>query len=544
MKNLIEWIKSNPVVTACAVVSLLGIVVMGYFYAVSAPSYSAEKSEILKEQKQRQDMLMRVSVPLPNQDPNAPADMYPVVINPKVIKEVGDIYSTIQQHYDDILVTAEQKNSEQHVGFLLGGGAIWPDANPSQFFDLYVRAASDYKDHYKALFNIQPNGRAVNNPWNMPVLSAGSPPTPEQLEQILAKSAFEFISSVGAQTASDLNQTQAEKLFAEQRTTLMDALKFRAGQINLYVELPREEDRFAPAEDGPEGAAPTPSPQPGFGAPAPRGAGAPDANAAQYPFRIAPWAYSDQPPTPDQLWEGQVQLWIMRDVMIAISQMNKVGELVQSVGPDGAIQEVRANVTNSPIKRLLEMQTLTGYVGLHNTGAALGGANTTTEFGAAAPRGGTFGGLTAPGIGGPAGGTTAPSIYPTPPSTLKPKDSSDRAIEHFGISPTGRVCNSIFDVRHSQLVIDIEAAELPAFMEMLRKTNFMTVIKAEITDLDEYELLKEGYIYGHNDVVRAKLVIESLWFRNWTEELMPKIVKEKLLIIQPAESPLDEPQFN
>ena len=68
----------------------------------------------------------------------------------------------------------------------------------------------------------------------------------------------------------------------------------------------------------------------------------------------------------------------------------------------------------------------------------------------------------------------------------------------------------------------------------------MTVIKAEITDLDEYELLQEGYVYGHNDVVRANLVIESLWFRNWTQDLMPTIVKEKLLIIKPEVSELEQ----
>jgi hypothetical protein len=74
----------------------------------------------------------------------------------------------------------------------------------------------------------------------------------------------------------------------------------------------------------------------------------------------------------------------------------------------------------------------------------------------------------------------------------------------------------------------------------------MTVVKAEVTDLDEYELLQEGFVYGHGDVVRAKLIIESLWFRNWTEDLMPKIVKEKLLIIQPegaltGQDPYGEP---
>lgn len=151
-----------------------------------------------------------------------------------------------------------------------------------------------------------------------------------------------------------------------------------------------------------------------------------------------------------------------------------------------------------------------------------------------------------PGLGDQPSGVETPSVYPTPPLELAPTEATDRAVEHFGITPTGRVSNSIFDVRHTQLVIDIEATALPAFLEQLRKTNFMTVVKAEVTDLDEYELLQEGFVYGHGDVVRAKLIIESLWFRNWTEDLMPKIVKEKLLIIQPegaltGQDPYGEP---
>lgn len=548
MKNFLDLIKTNPLVTASAVVSAIGIVVIGYFFFVSAPNYSAAKSDTLKEQKQRQDTLMNVSVPVPNEDPNAPPDMERVVVNQQVINEIGDVYSRIQRDYEAILVAAREKNARNHAGVLLGGNRIWPDANPSQFFDLYVRAASDYKAHFKALFDITPTGQFNNNPWNMPVMSAGSPPTREELELILAKSAFEYISSVGAQSASDLSQSQAEQLFAEQRMTLMAALNNRARQINLYVQLPPEEDRFAPVKTDTPGS--EAGPTSGFEAAGSASfAGGAGQETSEYPFLIEPWAYSDQPPTPDQLWEGQVQVWVMRDIMIAIRQLNKVETLVKELAPDGTIRDMPATVVNSPIKRLLELKTLSGYVGLHNTGAALGGSDTAeTEFGGPVSSTESFGSpLTpGPGLGDQPSGVEAPSVYPTPPLELAPTEATDRAVEHFGITPTGRVSNSIFDVRHTQLVIDIEATALPAFLEQLRKTNFMTVVKVEVTDLDEYELLQEGFVYGHGDVVRAKLIIESLWFRNWTEDLMPKIVKEKLLIIQPqgaltGQDPYGEP---
>lgn len=532
MKNAIDWIKSNPIVTACAVVSLLGIIVTAYFYVVAAPKHSAEKSEILKVQQQRQRSLQNVSVPLPNEDPNAPADDFPVVINQIVINEVGRIYRDIQTQYDEILGNAKTKNSQNHAQVLLGGASIWPDANPTQFFDLYVRAASDYKEHFKAVFD----ARNANS-WNMPSMVASNPPTQAELEQILAQSAYDYISSVGAQSASELSQSQANQLYAEQRMKLMEALNQRARSIHLYATLPAEEDLFAPAEadtnsPGPAALAPA-SP---FGGPALSG-GQDKTNTANYPFHIADWASSDQPPTPDQLWEGQVQLWILRDIMWTINQVNRVGRNdIKAMGPDGVIRDEPASVVNSPIKRLLELKTLHGYVGLHNTGAAIGDEITPAAFG---PSGG--GGLIAApsggGLPGQTGTTAKPSIYPAPPLALAPKQATDRAVEHFGITPTGRVSNSVFDVRHTLLTIDIEAGRLPAFIEALNMTNFMTVIKSEVTDLDEYELLRQGYVYGHADVVRAELIIESLWFRNWTEELMPKIVKEKLLIILPAVDP-------
>jgi hypothetical protein len=531
MKNAIEWIKSNPVVTAAGFVSLIGLVVIVYFYFIAAPAYSAEKSEMLKEKKQTQDRLTNIPVPLPNEDPNSPPDTYRVVVNQKVISDVDSIYRTIQSQYDDILINAEQKNSENHVPFLLGGGNIWPDASPTQFFDLYVRAASDYKDHFKAVFDAQnPNN------WNMPRMIASSPPTQAELELLLARSAFDYISSVGAQSVNDLSQNQANQLFAEQRMKLMEALNRRARNIHIYASLPPEEDPYAPEEPaaGEDG---TPAPAIGgfgeFGGAPGVGGVSSQQGESDYPFRIQSWAFADQPPTPDQLWEGQNQLWILRDIMGTIHKFNRVGKQVKAIGPDGSIQDEWASVVNSPIKRLLKLETVPGYVGLHTTGAATGGEEE-GEFGfdaVASP--GFIEPLPAtPGVTGQPG-TETPSIYPTPPTALAPKEATENAPEHFGITPTGRVSNSVFDVRHTLLTIDIEAARLPAFMEALQQTNFMTVIKAKVTNLDEYELLREGYVYGYEDVVRAELVIESLWFRNWTEELMPKIVKEKLLIILP-----------
>jgi hypothetical protein len=544
MKNAIDWIKSNPIVAAAALVSALGIVVIGYFYFVSAPAFSAEKTDLLKKEKQKLDALIGIDVPLPNEDPNAPPDIYSIVVNQTVINNVSEIYRKIQTQYEEILVNSKNKNNEEHIQFLLGRGEIWPDKNPQTNFALYVQAASDYKAHFKAVFD---KDSSTNN-WNLPHMVASSPPTQAELEMLLAQSAFDYISSVGAQSASDLSQSQANQLYAEQRMVLMNALNNRARSIHIYAQLPPEEDRFAPVEpESGEGA----TPRPGLGVPFGSGGGATTQGSSslptEYPFYIEPWADSDQPPTPDQLWEGQNHLWILRDIMSTITRFNRVGQNdVEAIAPDGTPRKEPASVVNSPIKRLGKLHTLSGYVGLHNTGAALGGEDDAEFASSSFTSGSSDFGNSSPGDVFP--GDTAeivPSIYPSPPLELAPKDPTIDAPEHFGITPTGRVSNSVFDVRHTQLIIDIEAARLPAFIEALHDTNFMTVVKAKITDLDEYELLREGYVYGHSDVVQAELIVESLWFRNWTKELMPKIVQEKLLIILPEvntfEDPLDEP---
>ena len=535
MKNAIDWIKTNPIVTGAAIVSFLGVIVIGYFLFASAPKFSADKSDILKKENQQLKSLQNIPVPLPNEDPNAPPDIHEVVVNEIVINRVSDIYSEIQGQYDQILVSAQQKNSQNHLQFVLGGGEIWPDKDPKDNFALYFQAAADYRAHFKAAFD---KDNATNN-WNMPHMIASSPPTQEELGLLLDQTAFEFISSVGAQSANELSQNQANQLYAEQRMVLMQALNFRARSINIYAQLPPEEDPFAPTEpedgtEAPASAAPAAGPFGGGGATA-GGAGAP----AAYPFHIEAWAYAEQAPTPDQLWEGQVQLWIMRDILGTISQFNQVGQQVEGVSPDGAIVDEPASVVNSPIKRLLVLKTLPGYVGLHNTGAALSTADILSFGTEISLNSGSQPGFGSPPLspGGAPGTAGTPSIYPTPDPALTPKEVTENAAEHFGITPTGRVSNSVFDVRHTQLTIHIEAAKLPAFMDAMHKTNFMTVIKADITDLDEYELLREGYIYGHADVVEVELIVESLWFRNWTEDLMPEIVKQKLLIIQPETNP-------
>lgn len=534
MKNAIDWIKNNPISVAAAAVALIGFIVFAYFYVMAAPAYRAEKTDVLKEPRQKQKSLTGVPVPLPNEDPNAEPDIYNVVVNQKVISDVKDIYSKIKTQYEFILDASNEKNSSQHLrsdtsnrSVLLAEGAIWPD---SLTFDLGERAKADYLQHFEALFTF-----GKDEGWNMPSMVASRPPVAAEIDLVLKQTAFNFVNSIGLTSSGALSKEQAEQLYAEQRIVLMQMLTNRARQIHLYVDLPRKQDIYAPDESALEIQN---NPTSDFEIAAPTTGAGEDPRKAYpkgYPFPLASWAFEGEQPTPDEVWEGQVQLWITRDIMQAIHNMNRVGQRIQTTDADGNASVEYASVINSPIKRLLQLQPITGYVGMHTAGGVtepnvIDPAQKGVKLG--------FGGESIqPTSSSSSSANATTSIYPDPPSELAPLAPTKKATENFGISPTGRISNSVFDVRHTRLIIDIEWEALPEFMEELRKINFMTVVKTNFVDVDEYKILREGgYVYGSADVVRAELVIESLFFRNWTEKLMPKAVKKKLLIIQPDAS--------
>ena len=100
--------------------------------------------------------------------------------------------------------------------------------------------------------------------------------------------------------------------------------------------------------------------------------------------------------------------------------------------------------------------------------------------------------------------------------------------DDFSLSPTGRRSNAMYDVRHVQLLVDLDSHQMLPFLEQLRQVNFMTVLKMDLTDIDEYQVMQEGYIYGSGDVVRAEMLIETIWLRDWTVAYMHESVRHML----------------
>jgi hypothetical protein len=106
---------------------------------------------------------------------------------------------------------------------------------------------------------------------------------------------------------------------------------------------------------------------------------------------------------------------------------------------------------------------------------------------------------------------------------------------------TGRVGGgpqSAFDVRTIEMVIVASSKDLPRFIDALGKTNYMTVIDVDLDQVDVWGDLEQGYYYGDEHVVRASIVIESVWLRSWLKPKMPDRIKTALGI--PIEELLDD----
>lgn len=217
-----------------------------------------------------------------------------------------------------------------------------------------------------------------------------------------------------------------------------------------------------------------------------------DIDSPDFPFDVGAIG-PDADPTAAQLWEAQIELWFQQDIAASIAAANQTDNNA-------------ANVLTSPIKRLLKIEVAPGYVGLHN----LGGVD-----------------------GTPNASQLADYRYSAPNELTGSADR--RQSDNFFASPTGRVSNALYDIRHARVTALVDFQRLPEWFEAISNANMMTVVGCDISSLDEYEALEEGYVYGSGDIVSITLTIESVWLRDWTAELMHDHVKMYLGLMEPDE---------
>ena len=230
----------------------------------------------------------------------------------------------------------------------------------------------------------------------------------------------------------------------------------------------------------------------------------------------------DIPPSPAgmlplaTMFDWQWQYWITEDVLTAMSEAN---------GDD--------DVVNGPMKRLLGLS-------ISPVGAA-------PAAGAGSSGGGGMGGMGTPGMGRPGGGGGAPgrnmggagaaggagagvpggASLPAHPGKAQ-IDPTAEARTDSSVSITGRVSNAVYDVRTVTCSIVVATRGLPDVLDALSRRNFMSVLDVKVRPADAFEAAQQGFIYGIEPVSTVDLVIETIWFREWTADAMPPDLRDML----------------
>lgn len=166
-------------------------------------------------------------------------------------------------------------------------------------------------------------------------------------------------------------------------------------------------------------------------------------------------------PSVEDMWYGQMSYWIQQDVCRAVARMN----------------ERSASIPTSPVKHLVKVDVKQDG-SMYARGAATAAAAPSAEGG-----------------GAPA---------------------ADPNAKNFALSPTGRMCNPIYDVVHFDVRAVVDAAVVKEFVRMLQYGRFINVVKADMQVVDLAEAVDTGYDYGSRPVVELTLKCEALFLREWT----------------------------
>jgi hypothetical protein len=237
-------------------------------------------------------------------------------------------------------------------------------------------------------------------------------------------------------------------------------------------------------------------------------------------FQIRDWAFHDQPPTDEQIFDGLVDLWIQADIVKAITQINNKA---MGVGPD-------RNVGKAAIKRLTRIiignNARTRQLGGTTPGAGgmpVAGANAQIQD----PGALFFSSTNASSTGG--GGSPVP-VNPGGAPAQAQSNAPDNTIS-YDLSMTGRSAGGQYDIVHVSILVDIDPAQLNGFEKALYMQNMGYTVEGEQTrTVDPLDRASNGYLYGDGQVVEAEIQVEALLFRSWTAAL----IRQQLGVPAPA----------
>ena len=463
LRTITNWSRANPITVGSMALGLAGLGVL--VYALIAVSGLRGEVDSRTDKFNEVQRLGRQSITVPAEDADGqPETFRNLAISQRIVDRMRAVYDKMREQYELVFERAEAIN---RPGRDMLVERLFP--NPGRTEDLPFTARDAYRREVQAILLPPRRGDAGVR------LNAGEPPAPSELGEAIDELERDFRRKYlgtastaaageggGGDAGLELSDERQRELFELKRKLVRNRILERAQSVHVY------------AESNPA--------------------------SPSFPFTTrSELINATSAPPPSLLWEAQLELWIMQDIAQAVARANGVGN-------------EDMNVALAPVKRLLEVTVLPGYVGIHTKGALGDGSFRSGGGSVAVNRG---------------------RVY-SPPSHDVPDDPDRRLPSAFHYSPTGRVSNALYDVRHARVRIVADFSRLPEFVDALTHVNFMTVIRMDVTDINEFEALQRGYFYGPGDCVEVDMIVESIWMRSWTTPLMPPSVMRYLGASAPA----------
>jgi hypothetical protein len=101
----------------------------------------------------------------------------------------------------------------------------------------------------------------------------------------------------------------------------------------------------------------------------------------------------------------------------------------------------------------------------------------------------------------------------------------------------GGPSNTVYDVRRAKMTVIVSSAHLQEFLEAIPRTNFMTITELNLAEVNVWDDLKKGFLYGPDHVVKATVAVETVWLRSWMAGYMPARLKAAFKIPEPQATP-------
>lgn len=423
---VLDWVRTNPLMAICAAVIVAALV--SFYYPTHVQSVAFEQEAASRQSVSTKiDSYFRTQADLPPAQPDDPPRRISMVITDAAIDNLKSIYQALDQEHKQIFQYAVDYNREGHQ--VLVDGLFPVPLEPNQMpFD----ARDNYLKAFVALYSY---------------LDATTPAAPEAVQAMLTKDEETYKRELLLGSTGTLSDQQKQDLLRRQTEKVMRMYRSNAEQHHLYAD--------------PVVLDPTKG----------------RTNWKPGPFEVDAWAGGRMRPNQLELWDGQMELWIQQDIVVAIAHANHT-------------DDPNASIVNSPVKRLLDIHVSPEYIGLHATTPGTP--------------------VAAPPPGSPPGAIAA--LDDNAVKTMLEK----RLPDNFTQSPTGRVTNPLYDVRHATVSMIVDSKRINEVLNAFGKVNFMTVIGVNTRDVDEFDALRQGYWYGKCDAVQLDLQIESIWLRQWT----------------------------